>query len=236
MLQKKYVLTLVLTAVITTIFIGTILSLPDFGVKKNKCLVVTIPDDLLYELNEESIVIAQHGYKHTYNVTNEEKQDGFDLLVSQGLKPTKYIAPYEWDNSHPFLLVFNLSQRSEDSEIPWKYSEVGVDNQGRSVLVVHIQDDIENYQMKIFDSYDVIRVDDVNTDITPSGIQAQRVKILKEYAKGNNKTIVLGVIPYVQRLPWFYGIASWFLKILFVVWMLLILPYYVFYLISWRLL
>ena len=233
-IQEKHVLILISTILITAVFITIMVSLPSFSVE-NKCLTVDIPNDLLCELKNENIVIAQHGYKHTSNVSDAEKKDGFDLLVSQDIKPTVYIAPYEYDNSHPFLFVLYMSEHV-DSDILGDYSGVGLDNLGRSTAVIHIQDNIENYQMSIFDKYEVIRVDDVNTDIVSSEIQGLRVRILKEYTAGNNKTLVLGVIPYVPRLPWFHGIIAGFLKCLLVAWMLLILPYYVFYLISWRVL
>lgn len=233
-IQGKHILILISTILITAVFITIMVSLPSFDVE-NKCLTIDIPDDLLCELRDENIVIVQHGYRHTYNVSDAEKKDGFDLLVLQDIKPTAYIAPYEHDNSHPFLSVLYMSEH-EDSNILGNYSAGGLDNLGRSTAVIHIQDNVENYSMSVFDKYEVIRVDDVNTDIVSSEIQGLRVRLLKKYTAEKNKVLILGVIPYVPRLPWFHGIVDGFLKCLLIAWMLLILPYYVFYLVSWKVL
>ena len=241
-LQKRHIAIFLLTAFITALLIGGGITLVDFEVE-NKCLTVAIPDDLLYELTtgEENIVIAQHGFKHTYNVSDEEKVAGYDLLKSQGIEAECYIAPYEHDNSHPFLPVLYRKEFFEErsAEMPWEYSEARLDNLGRRVAIIHIQDTLclEAFATGgYFDWCEVIRVDDVNTDIVPSDVQARQVRLLLEYTTANNKTLMLGVIPYVERLPWFYPMASFFLKFLFIAWLLLILPYYVFYILSWRLL
>ena len=239
-LQKRHTAILLLTTLITALLIGGGIGLADFEVE-NKCLTVAIPDDLLGELKSEGVTIAQHGFKHTYNVTEQEKQAGYNLLKSQGIEAECYIAPYEHDNSHPFLPVLYRRELFEErsAKMPWNYSEAGLDNLGRKVAVIHIQDTlyIEAFERGgVFDWCEVIRVDDVNTDIVSSEEQAIRVKVLREYAVAENKTLVLGVIPYVERLPWFYPVASLFLKLLFIAWLLLILPYYVFYILSWRLL
>lgn len=240
--QKRHIAIFLLTAFITSLLIGSGITLADFEVE-NKCLTVAIPDDLLYELTsgEENIVIAQHGFKHTYNVSDEEKVSGYELLKLQGVDAEYYIAPYEHDNSHPFLPVLYRKEFFEErsAEMPWEYSEAGLDNLGRRVVIIHIQDTLYSEVFATsgyFDCSDVIRVDDVNTDIVPSDVQARRVRLLREYTTANNKTLILGVIPYVERLPWFYPVASFFLKFLFIAWLLLILPYYVFYILSWRLL
>ena len=240
-MQKRRIAILALTALITALLIAGGITLADIVVVENKCLTVAIPEDLLAELKIEGATIAQHGFKHTYNVTDEEKVEGFKLLALQGIEVKGYIAPYEHDNSHPFLPVLYQQEEFENmsAKMPWNHSAAGLDNLGRKVAIIHIQDILylEAFERGgAFDWCEIIRVDDVNTDIVPSEEQAIRVRMLREYAITENKTLVLGVIPYVERLPWFYGFASIFLKVLCVAWLLLILPYYVFYILSWRLL
>lgn len=198
---------------------------------------VEIPQDLLNELSDESVVIAQHGYTHTPNLTQSEMIVGYELLVSQGLESKYYISPYEEEVIHPLLPVMWIPWEYEDVRLPWNESAFGIDNFGNTVIALHIQDDVENgMPEEIFERAEIVRVDDINTDAIPIELQVERIRILKDYCQKNNKILLLAVIPYVPRVVWWYFPVLIYFNILCILWVGFVIPFYAFYFLSIRLL
>ena len=228
--QKALVFLSVALSVVASVVLTH--SLASFTFSHKKPVISKIPGVLAQAIIESKAIVAQHGLTHRADHSEEELKQGLELLINKGLKPEYFINPYGGSYPHPSLpteYILKIKNR-----LVWDHAMVGTDNFGQLVAVVHIQDPITEISLKNLGINDiqVLRLDDVNTDIISVQKQVKRINILREFCEKNNISLLLSIIPHVERLPWWYklfrSISFW----LCLVGLLLIIPTYVFYIVT----
>jgi len=211
--------------------------------------------ELVQAILDSGAILAQHGYTHTINLTDEEKILGYRILVDYGLIPQCYTAPEETlsKRNHPFLptdmIVIVLSTSEDypgcvafiDNAESWEsfkfrpenLSAINTENLSHTVILMHIQDPItvEMLESLNVSSYDLLRVEDVNTDVVDVSTQILRIKCLSEYCREHNIPLMLSVIPYVLRspLPPWVSTFDLVMRIMVTIGFLLLIPPYAIY-------
>lgn len=214
-----------------------------------------MPCELVQAILNGGTIIAQHGYTHAVNLTDEEKILGYRILVDYGLIPQCYTAPEETlgERNHPFLptemIVIALSTSEDypgcvafiDNAESWEsfkfrpenISAINIENLSHTTIMIHIQDPItvEMLDSLNVSSYDLLRVDDVNTDVFDVSTQILRIKCLSEYCREHNIPLMLSVIPCTQRshLPAWTSTFNLVMRIMVTIGFLLLIPSYTFY-------
>jgi len=116
------------------------------------------------------------------------------------------------------------------------YGESSLDKE--KTIAIHIQDNITLSWLKEISTgkdFKYLRVDDVNTDIVDIKTQINRIYTLISFCSYKNCSLVLGVIPLVPRLSESDKSYLFFNKIMIGLGIMLILPLYLFYFLSYNL-
>jgi hypothetical protein len=200
-----------------------------------------MPKDLLTELVKMErisfVKIGQHGYNHSYGESFSDTMKGYEILNDNSIRVDYYIPPYEITPRYP--VPAQLFMIPYDSGGAWysddkMYYGPSTLNDSKA-LSIHIQDDINEKGMEETTAgMDIkyLRVDDVNTDIVETNVQIKRIYSLIDFCDKKGCTLVIGVIPHVLRLQESDKSYLFFNKMLIAISVMMMVPIYIFYLIS----
>jgi hypothetical protein len=200
-----------------------------------------MPKDLVSELVKVEklsfVKIGQHGYNHSYGESFSDTMKGYEILNDNSLRVDYYIPPYEITPRYPvpaelFMIPYESNSGWYSDENLY-YGNSTLNNS--KALSIHIQDEIsENDLEDITKDMEIkyLRVDDVNTDIVDTSAQIKRIYSLVDFCDKRDCTLVVGVIPHVLRLQESDKSYLFLNKLLLAISVMMVIPIYIFYLIS----
>jgi hypothetical protein len=242
--KLKFIFIIFLSLVISASAAYALTELPSFEIFPAN-YDYAMPEQLLEKLrtvDKLSIVrLGQHGYTHGYNETQEDILKGYDILTNYSLHIDYFIPTYQ-QAALPYETPaeqFYIPEREEGIYYAKERMDYGpASTDGKMTLAIHVQDDI------IFDWLDEItadknisylRVDDINTDIVDIDKQINRMYTAISFCGSRNCTVVLGIIPHVSRMYESDKTYLFFNKTMIIVGVMLLLPIYLFYFLSYYL-
>ena len=204
----------------------------------------SIPRELVEELNKMEglsfVKIGQHGYNHSYGETYSDTIEGYEILKNSSLEVSYYIPPFEV--APRYTVPAELFMIPFESGGIW-YSDEKLDYglstlNNSKAIAIHIQDEITMERLESMTTsreFEYLRLDDINTDIIETDEQIKRIYTAMEFCDRKGCTLVLGVIPHVLRMQESDKNYLFFNKMLIVIGVMMMIPIYIFYLISLRL-
>jgi hypothetical protein len=239
----KFILIIFLSLAISASAAYSMTELPSFQLYPME-YDYSIPPKLLEKLvsvDKLSFVkLGQHGYNHSYNETFEDVMKGYEILINDSLN-IEYFIPVFQQYDPPYETPaenFYIPERTEDIYYAKEGMDYGEASVGGMTLAIHIQDDINaEWLDEISDGLNItyLRVDDVNTDIVDIDTQINRLYTVVSFCGYEKCTLVLGIIPHVPRLFETDKAYLFFNKSMIVMGIMLLLPIYLFYFLSYYL-
>ena len=165
---------------------------------------------------------------------------GYEILRQNALDIEYYIPTFQ-QSALPFETPaeqFYIPEREEGIYYAKEGMDYGESSVGGMTLAVHIQDKIYmDWLEKILEDREIkyLRVDDINTDIVDIDTQIDRMFTAVSFCGQRNCTVILGVIPYVPRMYESDKAYLFFNKTMIFLGMMLLLPIYLFYFLSYYL-
>ncbi|MBN2203171.1 MAG: hypothetical protein JW700_03225 [Candidatus Aenigmarchaeota archaeon] len=240
----KFLVILALSILISATIAQALVNFPEFVVfpmNYDEKIPDTLVDKLL-DINRLSFVeLAQHGYMHKRNESLLQVLYGFNLLENEyGFDISFFVPPYEDPPEYPLPAdLFYIPMKTEGiyyEKERMDYGACSFDN--KMTMSIHIQDPITPEWLAMISEgrqIDYLRVDDINTDIVDVDLQINRIYTLITFCGKNNCTLVLGIIPVVPRLYESDKSYLFFNKSMIALGMMLLLPIYLFYFLSYYL-
>ena len=243
-MSKKYKFFLIVIAslILSSCMAYALVNFPDFKVFPTK-YNEEIPEKLIDELEiVDSLAfvdLAQHGYTHAVNESRIDILTGYKILeYDYGLDIKYYIPPFE--EPHPFRVpevLFYIPEKAEGIYYEKTQMDYGFSSIDKWTMAVHIQNEITpEWLEEITDGLDVefLRIDDINTDIVDLETQKERMYTAINFCGNRNCTVVFGIIPVVPRLYESDRNYLFFNKTMIALGIMMILPIYLFYFLSYQ--
>ena len=241
--KNKFLFIVVLSIILSSSLAYAMINFPDFEVFPTIYDEI-MPNELLEELRIidrlSFVKLAQHGYKHGFNESRLEILKGYKILeYDYGLDIEYYIPPYELP--HPFPTPeknFYIPEKADGiyyQKEQMDYGRSSLDD--KWTMAIHIQNEIDiDWLNEISEGKEVeyLRIDDINTDIVNIETQKNRIYTSINFCGHKNCTLILGIIPLVPRLYESDKNYLFFNKIMIALGIMMILPIYLFYFLSYQ--
>jgi hypothetical protein len=236
----KFLAIMALSVLISSVVAYALINFPQvnlFSIQYDEKIPKDIVSELINLQKLSFIKIGQHGYNHSYNESLEDVMMGRKILNDQSLRveyfiPSYEIAPEYRVPSELFMIPYENGGAWYSNE-KMIYGTSTVNNS--KAIAIQIQNNIDANSLEeitVGRDFQYMRVDDVNTDIVDSSTQIKRLYTLVQFCDRRNCTLVIGVIPHVLRMQQSDKNYLFFNKVLTVLGVMMMMPLYIFYLIS----
>lgn len=242
--KVKFLVIMLLSIAISATIAQAMMNFPDFKVFPMK-YDESMPGRLLDKLADidrlSFVELAQHGYAHKVNETLLEVMQGYGILkYNCSLDIKYYIPPFDDLPDYPVpVKIFYIPKKTEGLYYQKERMDYGKNSVDKGLtMAIHIQDPITSDWLDMISEgrrIDYLRVDDINTDIVDVDTQINKIYTMITFCGRNNCTLVLGIIPVVPRLYQSDKSYLFYNKAMIALGVLLILPIYLFYFLSYYL-
>jgi hypothetical protein len=239
----KFLIIMSFSILISALIAVGIVNLPAlsiFPMQYDQSIQQNLVNELVNVQRMSFVKIAQHGYDHSINESFRDVMKGYDILKNYSLKVDYYVPPYEVAPTYPvpaeLLMIPYESDGTHYSDDTMDYGKSTLNNS--TVLAIHVQDDLDMKkldEMTVGRDFRYLRIDDINTDIVDADVQIKRIYTMVGFCDKRNCTLVIAVIPHVLRLQQSDKSYLFFNKLLMVISVMMMVPIYIFYLMSHKL-